>query len=117
MTKKPIFWLVLSVLVMLLLPWLAVRFVRSDAGMAAVMVLFFVIDPGFSIAAGYYAGKQISRFWWLPALSAGLFLLGAWLFFELEDSAFWTYAGIYYALGMEAMLVSRLITGRREKDG
>jgi len=117
MTRKPVFWLVLSAGVMLLLPWLVVTLVRSDAAMAAVLVLFFAIDPGYSMAAGYYAGKQLRRLWWLPAVSAGLYLLGAWLFFEMGDPAFLTYAGIYFAVGMEAMLVSRLITGRRENHG
>jgi len=117
MTRKPVFWLVLSAGVMLLLPWLVVTLVRSDAAMAAVLVLFFAIDPGYSMAAGYYAGKQLRRLWWLPAVSAGLYLLGAWLFFEMGDPAFLTYAGIYFAVGMEAMLVSRLITVRREDHG
>ena len=85
--------------------------------MAAVLVLFFVIDPGYSMAAGYYAGKKIRRLWWLPAATAGLYLVGAWLFFEMGDPVFLTYAGIYFAVGMEAMLVSRLITGRRENNG
>lgn len=117
MTRKPMFWLLLSAAVMLLLPWLAVTFVRSDAGLATVILLFFVINPGHSMAAGYYAGKRIDRLWWVPAVSAGLFLAGAWLFFEPGELDFLTYTGIYFALGMEAMLVSRLITVRRENDG
>lgn len=117
MTRKPVFWLLCSAGVMLLLPRLVVTWVRSDAAMAAVLVLFFAIDPGYSMAAGYYAGKQIRRLWWVPAVTAGLYLMGAWLFFEMGDPAFWTYTGIYFAVGMEAMLVSRLITSRRENDG
>jgi len=117
MTGKPAFWLLSAAGVMLLLPWIAVTFVRSDAGMTAVLILFFAVNPGYSMASGYYAGKQMKRLWWVPAVSAGLYLLGAWLFFELGEPAFLTYAGIYYALGMEAMFVSRLITGRRENNG
>lgn len=117
MTKKPLFWLISSAGVMLLIPWLAVTFVRSDAGMSVMLLLLFCIDPGFCITAGYYAGKQIRRFWWLPGVSSGLFLAGSWLLFEMGEPAFLTYAGIYFALGMEAMLVSRLITVRRESDG
>lgn len=117
MTGKPIFWLLLSAGVMLLLPWFVVTFVQPDAGMTAMLLLFFAINPGHSMAAGYYSGKQISRIWWVPALSAGLYLAGAWLFLEPGEIAFLTYAGIYFALGMEAMLVSRLIAGRRENNG
>ena len=107
----------LALVLMLVLPWLAVTFVQSDAGMAVVLVLFLAINPGHSMASGYYAGKQIRRLWWVPAVSSALFLAGAWPFFEMGELAFLTYAGIYFALGMEAMLVSRLITVRRENDG
>lgn len=117
MQKKPIFWLLMTAAVMLLLPWLAVTFVRSDAGMAVVLLLFFAVDPGFCITAGYYAGKQIRQLWWVPAVCSAGFLAGTWLFFEPGETAFLTYAAVYYALGMEAMLVSRLITGRRENHG
>lgn len=117
MTRKPIFWLLLSAGVMLLLPWLTVTLVPPDAGMTAVLVLFFAVNPGHSMAAGYYAGKQLRRLWWVPAFSAVMYLAGAWLFLEAGEPAFFTYAGIYFALGMEAMFVSRLITGRREAHG
>ena len=117
MKKRLIFWLLSAAGVMLLLPWLTVTLVQSDAGMAAVLLLFFVVNPGFSMAAGYYAGKKIRYLWWVPAVTALLFLAGAWLCFEAGEPAFWTYAGAYFALGMEAMLVSRLITVRRENDG
>jgi len=117
MTRKPIFWLLMSAAVMLLLPWLTVTFVQTDAGMTAVLILFFAVNPVYSMTAGYYAGKQIGRLWWVPAVSAALFLAGAWLNFEAGEPAFWTYTGIYFALGMEAMFVSRLIAGRREKNG
>lgn len=117
MTKKPIFWLLISGAVMVLLPWLAVSFVQSDAGMTVVLVLLFAVNPGFSMASGYYAGKRIQSLWWVPAVSSALFLAGAWLAFDPREQDFLIYTGIYFAIGMEAMLVSRLITGRRENDG
>ena len=117
MTRKPVVWLLSAAGVMLLLPWVVVACVRSDAAMTALLLLFFAVNPGYSLAAGYYAGKQIRRLWWVPAFSAGAFLAGAWLFLEAGEPAFWTYAGIYFAVGMEAMFVSRLITGRRESNG
>ena len=117
MTRKPVFWLLSAAGVMLLLPWVVVTCIGPDAAMTAVLVLFFSVDPLYSMAAGYYAGKQIRRLWWVPAFSAGAYLAGAWLFLEAGEPAFWTYAGIYFAVGMEAMFVSRLITGRRENNG
>lgn len=116
MRKKALFWLALSAGVMLLLPWAAVTFVRPQDGMMAV-ILMFLLGCAYCFTAGHYAGKQISRLWWVPAVSSGAFLAGAWIFLEPWEMAFLTYAGIYFALGMEAMLVSRLITGRRENNG
>ena len=43
--------------VMLLLPWMAVHFVKGDAGMAVCFLLFFGVNPLFSLAMGVYAGK------------------------------------------------------------
>ena len=117
MKRKGYFWLTLSAGIMLLLPWLAVTVVRDDAGMTAMLLLFFGINPAYCMAAGYYAGKQINRLWWVSAASSLLFLAGAWLFLDMGDPAFLTYTGIYFAVGMEAMLVSRLIAGRRENHG
>ncbi len=110
-------WLAASAGIMILLPWLAVTFVRSDAGMAAVLMLFFLVDPGYCILAGFCAGKQIRCLWWLPMVCSGLFLAGTWLLFEMGEPAFLLYAGIYFAMGMGAMLLSRLWLVRREKNG
>ena len=49
MKSKFMGWLIGSFVVMLLLPWASVMFVKSDAGMAAILLLFFVIDPVYSI--------------------------------------------------------------------
>ncbi len=117
MTKKMLFWLGLSAGVMMLLPWAVTACVPPNAAMTATLLLFFGIDPACCMAAGYCAGKQIHRLWWVPAVTAALFLAGAWLFLEMWEPEFLTYAGIYFAVGMEAMLVSRLITGRRENKG
>lgn len=55
MKKKLIGWLIGSAAVMLLLPWAAVTLVPSDAGMAVTLLLFFAIDPIYSIILGIFA--------------------------------------------------------------
>ena len=60
MTMKKIFpWLIASAAILLALPWLAVTFVESDAGMAVSLFLFFVLNPIYAICTGAYAGKDI----------------------------------------------------------
>lgn len=56
--KKVVFWILVSALVMLILPWLAVSFVKGDNGMAVCFILFYLGNPIYSILAGVYAGKD-----------------------------------------------------------
>lgn len=107
MSKKVFFfWCAASAAVMLLLPCLAVTFGNADAGMGITLALFFAVDPAYSVLVGIFAGKDVKKLWSLPIISAVLFLFGAWIFFEGNESAFFLYAGVYLALGIAAMLVS-----------
>lgn len=109
MKKKIIVYLAVSVLIMLVLPWLAVTFVKSDAGMAICFLLFFVVNPIYSLMVGVFAGRDIKHFWGLPAISVALFLAGTWIFFDVKEAAFILYALVYFALGIAAMLIFRLV--------
>ena len=113
MKKKIFLWLLASGVIMCLLPWLTVTFVRADAGMMVSFLLFFLIDPFFFICLGVAAGRNIQRLWSLPVISAGIFLLGAWAFFEMGEPDFLLYAGSYLVLGLAAMLVSWFLEKRR----
>lgn len=116
MTMKKIFpWLIASAAILLALPWLAVTFVKSDAGMAVSLFLFFVLNPIYAICAGAYAGRDVKRFWALPVITALFFLAGAWWFFELGESDFILYALVYLILGMAAMLLSQFVRKKRQK--
>lgn len=114
--KKMIAWLIASASILLALPWLAVTFVKSDAGMAVSLFLFFVLNPIYAICAGAYAGRDVKRFWALPVITALFFLAGAWLFFDMGEMAFILYALIYLLLGIAAMLLSRFIRKKQSKN-
>lgn len=112
MKKNYIMWLILSIAVMFILPWAAVTFVKGDAGMAACFLLFFAVNPIYSIIIGIFSGRNLKERWSLPIISAVLFLLGTWIFFNMGEIAFLLYAGIYLVIGMAVMLVSALISKR-----
>lgn len=114
--KKMIAWLIASAAILLGLPWLAVTFIKSDAGMAVSLFLFFVLNPIYAICAGAYAGRDVKRFWALPVITALFFLAGAWLFFDMGEMAFILYALIYLLLGMAAMLLSRFIRKKHSQN-
>lgn len=106
MRGSVIFWIGMTAAVMLLLPWMAVAFVKGDGGMAVCFVLFYGVNPIYSVIAGISAGKDRRRLWLLPVMAAALFLLGAWIFFDMGEVAFILYAAVYLILGILAMLAS-----------
>lgn len=114
--KKVILCLGACVALMLLLPWLAVTFVKGDAGMAACFLLFYAINPIYFVAIGVIASKDTKRLWGLPAIAAVLFMSGTWLLFDMGETAFILYAAVYLVLAMAAMLVSRCVAARKQKD-
>ena len=109
MKKNLILWLAVSVVIMLVLPWLSVAFVKGDAGMAVCLLLFYAANPIYSVVIGTIAGKDMKHLWSLPIISAVLFLIGTWVFFDMGETAFILYAVIYLALGIAAMLLSMFI--------
>ena len=108
MAKKTIFPLLISAVVALLLPWLAVTLVKGDGGMAVTFLLFFAINPITAILLGIFSGGNVRGAWFQPLLFAALFLLGAWVLFTMAETAFVLYAVLYLLLGYAAMLAAVL---------
>ena len=111
--KKLLTWTIFAMILMIGCPWLAVEFAGS-AGMAVCFILFFVVNPLFSVVCGVVAGKDIKQLWVLPIITAGLFLTGTWLFFEMGETAFLRYCGCYLIIGFTAMFVSALVNKRKQ---
>lgn len=115
MKKNIILGIVVSTVVMLMFPWLAVTFVKGDVGMAACLFLFFAVNPLYSVIIGVFTGKNIRHLWSLPIISAMLFLIGTWIFFDMGETAFILYAVVYLVLAIVAMLISMFIRKRAQK--
>lgn len=107
--KKIIPWIVALVTIMLVLPWLVTTFIKDDSGMMVCFILFFVLNPICAICIGAYAGKNIKKLWSLPIITALLFLVGTWLFFDMGENAFILYALVYLFLEIVTMLISMFI--------
>ena len=115
MKKNIILWLAASAVVMLAFPWLAVTFVKGDAGMAVCFLLFFAVNPLYSMIIGAFAGKDVKHLWSLPVISAVLFLIGTWIFFDMGETAFILYAAVYLVIGIMAMLISMFIRKKTQE--
>lgn len=115
MAKKTIFPLMISAVVALLLPWLAVTLVKGDGGMAVTFLLFFAINPITAILLGIFSGGNVRGAWFQPLLFTALFLAGAWVFFTITETAFLLYAAVYLLLGYAAMLAA-VLYGRTKRS-
>ena len=111
--KKLITWTILDILLMIGCPWLTVTFAGS-VGMAICFILFFAINPFYSAVCGAFAGKDIKQLWALPIITAVLFPVGAWLFFEMGEPAFLLYCVCYLIIGIIAMLISAFMNKRKQ---
>ena len=115
MKKNIILWLAASAVVMLAFPWLAVTFVKGDAGMVVCFLLFFAVNPLYTVIIGAFAGKDVKHLRSLPVISAVLFLIGTWIFFDMGETAFILYAVVYLVLGIVAMLISMFIRKKTQE--
>lgn len=105
--KKILRWILWALVLMVGCPWLAVTFAGS-AGMAVCFILFYALNPAFALLCGLAAGKALKKLWCLTLITAGLFLLGAWIFFSPLDSVFLLYAAIYLGISLIAMTLRGL---------
>lgn len=106
--KKLLAWSLFAVILMIGCPFVAVMFAGS-AGMAVCFILFFGVNPLFCALCGLSAGKNIRKLWSLPLVTAGLFLMGTWLFFEMKEMAFLIYCVCYFVIGITAMAIGAVI--------
>lgn len=108
MKKSTIIWLLCTAAFMIALPWGAVS-LPSEFSFAAIILLFFTIDPIFALAMGIYAGYAPADRWWFPLAEAGLYLCGAWIFVDWLEPAFLLYAAVYTIVGFLAMVFTAAI--------
>ena len=95
--------------VMFVIPFITVKVVRSDAGMAVCFILFYAVDPILSAAVGWLSGKNIKKLWFMPIVNAAAFLISTWILFEMGEIAFVIYSGMYLAVGAVFMLISQAL--------
>lgn len=114
--KKNIWAILVMVLVMFGLPWAAVTFAPGDAGMAIAFILFFGLNPAESMFAGIYSGLDMKHRWYLPAVNAALFLLGAWTVFDWGNPDFYGFCVAYLAVALVAMLTTVIVVRNIRKE-
>ena len=112
--KKHLVCAVISVIVMLLLPWCAVAFVPSDGGMLVSLLLLFAVNPISAVCIGIISGSNPRSLWLHPLLLSALFAVGAWKSLGFTISDILPYSAVYLAIGYVSLLLTVLL--RRKKD-
>lgn len=114
--KKNIAAIIIIAVVMFVFPWAAVTFAPGDAGMAICFVLFFGVNSLCSLYVGIYSGRKIRHRWYLPAVNAAVFLLGAWVIFDWGNPDFNGFAIAYLAIGLLSMVVTLFVVRNIRKE-
>lgn len=112
--KSFIRWTIAAIILMIGCPWLTVAFAGSS-GLGVCFLLFFAVNPVFAAVCGAFAGTRIKQLWALPLVTAGAYLAGVWIFFEIGEPAFLLYAAAYLVIGALAMLVSSFVVWRKRQ--
>ena len=83
--------------------------------MALCFIMFFAINPIFFVAQGIASGKEIKKHWFIPLVSALIYLISMWLVFDMGETAFILYSGIYLAIGVAVMLITFALKHTKEQ--
>ncbi len=92
-------------------------FRKRRYGNGSMFSFVFAVNPLYSVINGAFAGKDVKHLWSLPVISAVLFLIGTWIFFDMGETAFILYAAVYLVIGIMAMLISMFIPASNEPSG
>lgn len=106
--RKIITLLLSIIIIMVVIPAIAVFTVRSDMGMAVMIILLFTVNPLFSIFLGMFCGADLKKMWYMPLLSALTFLVSSWIIFGF-DIDFSIYAAVYLIAGYFSAFLRRYI--------
>ncbi len=115
MKKQIIVWILRSAILMVLYPLMTVNLVPAESAMAMCFLLFYLLAPVFSVAAGIAAGQAIHSMWFLSVFPSFFFVLGTWFCFDMGELHFLVYALFYLLLALTSMLLSGLAYHTRLK--
>jgi hypothetical protein len=96
---KILLFFVINVAVTLIIPFLSVKLIPADAGMAVCMLMFFAAYPLLSILLGIFTSGDMKRLWWMPTVSALSFPLLFSLAMGGMVEELYAYSLIYIFLG------------------
>ena len=113
--KKLLVFSLISALLMIGAPPIALVFDGLDA-IGMIFILFFAINPIYSLIIGIFTGKSLKKLWPLPIISASLFLIGVFVALKSFDPAFLLYGAIYLLIGVFSALATAYLKYLKSKS-
>ena len=117
MENKSEKWIICSALLMIILPWFGVSFISPESGMAFLICTFFAVNPIFFALLGLDVGKNLKKNWFLPLVSALLYVVGTWVFYDAWNMVFAVYALAYIVISAVAAGITVLKSKKNNPIG
>lgn len=114
MSKKLVFSLILSGIVMFFVPLVAVEPTNTELGMASIFTNLFVINPIFTLGIGIFAGTDKDKLWPLPIFNSLFFMLSYGFIFGFKDLMVYMYGICYLLTATLAMFFIHFIKLKRK---
>ncbi len=103
--KRILILIFAAVIVLMLLPFIAVKIINGDEGFACILILFYCINPLFILIISIYSGLHIRQLWFVPIICSVIFSVTAFY----TAAVILLYSAVYLALGIIFMFVSAFI--------
>ena len=117
---KVLLFIILNIVATLLIPFLSVKLIPADAGMAVCMILFFAVYPILSMLIGWIATRDTKYFWWMPLASSVSFPLLFSIAMGGMVEELYVYSLIYtflgYAILAFVLLIKKIRLERQKKQ-
>ena len=114
MSKKLIFSLIFSGVIMFFVPLVSVDPSGSELAMASVFTNLFVINPVFTLGIGIFAGTDKDKLWPLPICNSLFFIISYGLIFSFADLMVYMYGICYLLTSTLAMFFIHFIKTKRK---
>lgn len=114
MSKKLVFSLILSGVIMFFVPLVTVDPSGSELGILSVFTNLFVINPVFTLGIGIFAGTDKDKLWPLPLFNSLFFIISFGMLFGFGDMMIYMYALCYLLTSTLAMFFIHFLKNRRK---
>jgi len=114
MKLKIFLTIIIAAVAMLLIPVIVVNVAFAGDALGILFLLMTVLNPIVSVGIGIASGWSKKIEWYLPLITAVIYLLSETIISGFDISYF-LIAGIYFAIGIAAAFITKAIKIKKSK--